>query len=133
VTKELVIAWSITMASYALGLPITTPLTYLSLFGVGAFIMRGAACTINDICDRELDKGVGESPPQSPCTHDRKPSCTPMWCSVLTGGWTLILVVERTKTRPIANGDVTVPQAVGFLGLQVGAGLGILTQSNWYR
>ena len=51
------------MASYALGLPITTPLTYLSLFGVGAFVMRGAGCTINDMWDRNLDKGVGESLP----------------------------------------------------------------------
>ena len=51
------------MASYALNLPITIPLTYLSLFGVGAFVMRGAGCTINDMWDRNLDKGVGESPP----------------------------------------------------------------------
>ena len=56
------IAWSITMASYALNLPITTPLTYLGLFGVGALVMRGAGCTINDMWDRNLDKGVGESP-----------------------------------------------------------------------
>jgi len=53
------------MASYALNLPITTPLTYLTLFGVGAFVMRGAGCTINDMWDRNLDKGVGEIfPPQ---------------------------------------------------------------------
>ena len=56
-----VVAWSITMASYALHLPITTPLTYLTLFGIGAFVMRGAGCTINDMWDRNLDKGVGES------------------------------------------------------------------------
>jgi len=54
------------MASYGLSLPITTPLTYLSLFGVSAFVMRGAACTINDIFDRDLDKGVGESLPARP-------------------------------------------------------------------
>lgn len=54
------------MASYALHLPITTPLTYLTLFGVGAFIMRGAGCTINDMWDRNLDKGVGKSSPRLP-------------------------------------------------------------------
>ena len=53
-------AWSITMASYALQMPWTTPLTYLSLFGVGALVMRGAGCTINDLWDRKLDKAVGE-------------------------------------------------------------------------
>ena len=53
------LAWSITMASYALQTPISTPLTYLGLFGTGALIMRGAGCTINDMWDRNLDKSVG--------------------------------------------------------------------------
>jgi hypothetical protein len=53
-------AWSITMASYALHLPYTAPLTYLTIFGVGALVMRGAGCTINDMWDRKLDKNVGE-------------------------------------------------------------------------
>ena len=30
----------------------------LGLFGVGAVIMRGAGCTINDLWDRNLDKNV---------------------------------------------------------------------------
>ncbi|KAH9899726.1 4-hydroxybenzoate polyprenyl transferase [Cubamyces lactineus] len=90
-------AWSITMASYALEAPLTTPLTYISLFGLGALIMRGAGCTINDMWDRNLDKGV-----------------------------------ERTKTRPLAAGEITPKQAFAFLGLQLTAGLGVLTQLNWY-
>lgn len=48
------------MASFALDTPITTPLTYLGLFGVGALIMRGAGCTINDMWDKNLDKAVGK-------------------------------------------------------------------------
>ncbi|OAX42936.1 4-hydroxybenzoate polyprenyl transferase [Rhizopogon vinicolor AM-OR11-026] len=51
-------AWSITMASYALEAPVTTPLTYLGLFGLGAMVMRGAGCTINDMWDKNLDKAV---------------------------------------------------------------------------
>ncbi|KAL1944304.1 hypothetical protein VTO73DRAFT_3489 [Trametes versicolor] len=90
-------AWSITMASYALQTPLTTPLTYISLFGLGALVMRGAGCTINDMWDKDLDKGV-----------------------------------ERTKTRPLAAGDITPTQAFAFLGLQLTAGLGVLTQLNWY-
>ncbi|KAF8211259.1 4-hydroxybenzoate polyprenyl transferase [Mycena galopus ATCC 62051] len=54
-------AWSITMASYALQLPFTTPLTYISLFGVGAIVMRGAGCIINDMWDRDLDKAVART------------------------------------------------------------------------
>ncbi|KNZ73832.1 Para-hydroxybenzoate--polyprenyltransferase, mitochondrial [Termitomyces sp. J132] len=57
-THTLSPAWSITMASYALQLPYTTPLTYIGLFGLGAVVMRGAGCTINDMWDKNLDKAV---------------------------------------------------------------------------
>jgi len=57
-------AWSITMASYALNAPPSVPLIYTSLFGLGALVMRGAGCTINDMWDRNLDKAVGVS-----CSH----------------------------------------------------------------
>jgi 4-hydroxybenzoate polyprenyltransferase len=40
--------------------------------------------------------------------------------------------VERTKIRPIAAGVITPKQAIGFLGLQLTAGLGILVQLNTY-
>lgn len=33
-------------------------LKLLVLFGIGAFIMRGAGCTINDMWDRDIDKMV---------------------------------------------------------------------------
>ncbi|KAK6907171.1 4-hydroxybenzoate polyprenyl transferase [Kwoniella mangroviensis CBS 8886] len=89
--------WSITMASTLLHLPITTPLFYISLFGLGALIMRGAGCTINDMWDAKMDAKV-----------------------------------DRTKSRPLASGDVTQFQALSFLGLQLSAGLAVLTQLNWY-
>lgn len=54
-------AWSITMASTVHHLPITTPLFYMGLFGVGAVVMRGAGCTINDMWDEKFDRAVGES------------------------------------------------------------------------
>ena len=40
--------------------------------------------------------------------------------------------VERTRWRPLANGDVTPFQALVFLGAQLSAGLAVLTQLNWY-
>lgn len=52
---------------------------------------------------------------------------------ILVGNYVLLRAVERTKTRPMANGDVSIPQAVGFLGLQLSLGLAVLTQLNWYR
>lgn len=58
---DVCLAWSITMASYSLNLPPEVPLKYITLFGIGALVMRGAGCTINDMWDRNLDKAVGES------------------------------------------------------------------------
>lgn len=35
-------------------------LKMLGLFGLGALIMRGAGCTINDMWDRDIDAKVSE-------------------------------------------------------------------------
>ncbi|KAL0533153.1 hypothetical protein IC582_030368 [Cucumis melo] len=40
--------------------------------------------------------------------------------------------VERTKLRPVASGQLTQPQGISFLGLQLFLGLGILLQLNNY-
>src|SRR3954449_8743447 len=70
------------------------PLT-IALFFIGAFAMRGAGCTWNDITDRDLDARV-----------------------------------ERTRSRPIPAGQVSVAQAFAFLVLQALVGLAVLVQFN---
>lgn len=65
------------------------------LFFIGAFVMRGAGCTWNDITDRNLDTKV-----------------------------------ERTRSRPIPAGQVSVTQALVFLVLQALVGLVVLLQFN---
>src|SRR5467141_460958 len=70
-------------------------LWHLVLFFVGAFAMRGAGCTWNDIVDRDLDARV-----------------------------------ERTRSRPIPSGQVTVASAAAFLLLQALVGLAVLLQFN---
>ena len=67
----------------------------IALFFVGAFVMRGAGCTWNDITDRDLDA-----------------------------------LVERTRSRPIPAGQVSVPQAMAFLVVQALIGLTVLLQFN---
>ncbi len=67
----------------------------VALFFVGAFAMRGAGCTWNDITDRDLDAKV-----------------------------------ERTRSRPIPAGQVSVPQALAFLVAQALIGLLVLLQFN---
>src|SRR5207253_10918196 len=68
------------------------PLVIL-LFLIGAFVMRGAGCTWNDITDRDLDAKV-----------------------------------ERTRSRPIPAGQVSVTQALIFLVAQALIGLVVLLQ-----
>ncbi len=51
--------WAIAFASSN---PLTTDFAALFvLFGVGAVVMRGAGCTYNDICDRDLDALVART------------------------------------------------------------------------
>lgn len=52
--------WSQTLAEVSLGLPYPN-LWYLALFLLGAFVMRGAGCTYNDIVDREYDARVART------------------------------------------------------------------------
>ncbi|AXT36049.1 4-hydroxybenzoate octaprenyltransferase [Phaeobacter sp. LSS9] len=61
----------------------------------GAWLMRGAGCTWNDITDRNFDGQV-----------------------------------ERTRSRPIPSGQVTVTGAVVWMGLQALISLGILLSFN---
>jgi len=86
--------WSAALAAGVAGDIGRLPLTIV-LFFVGAFVMRGAGCTWNDITDCDLDA-----------------------------------LVERTRSRPIPAGQVSVPQAVTFLVLQALIGLAVLLQFN---
>jgi 4-hydroxybenzoate polyprenyltransferase len=68
---------------------------HVVLFFIGAFAMRGAGCTWNDLVDRDLDGKV-----------------------------------ERTRSRPIPSGQVTVSQATAFMVAQALIGLVVLLQFN---
>jgi 4-hydroxybenzoate polyprenyltransferase len=70
-------------------------LGHIVLFFIGAFAMRGAGCTWNDIVDRDLDAAV-----------------------------------ERTRSRPIPSGQVSLARAVLFLVLQALAGFAVLITFN---
>ena len=52
--------WSQTLAEVSTGQSYPN-LWYLALFCVGAFVMRGAGCTYNDIVDREYDARVART------------------------------------------------------------------------
>lgn len=86
--------WSAALAAGVEGDIGQLPLV-LVLFFIGAFVMRGAGCTWNDITDRNLDA-----------------------------------MVERTRSRPIPAGQVSVAQAAVFLVVQALIGLAVLLQFN---
>jgi 4-hydroxybenzoate polyprenyltransferase len=86
--------WSAALAAGVAGDIRQLPLV-IALFLIGAFVMRGAGCTWNDITDRDLDA-----------------------------------LVERTRSRPIPAGQVSVPQAFAFLVVQALVGLAVLLQFN---
>lgn len=50
--------WSIALATPSGSFP---SVKYLALFGIGAFVMRGAGCTINDFWDRDIDGKVART------------------------------------------------------------------------
>jgi 4-hydroxybenzoate polyprenyltransferase len=52
--------WSAALAAVAAGKPYPDP-WHLALFFIGAFVMRGAGCTWNDILDRDLDAKVART------------------------------------------------------------------------
>jgi len=86
--------WSVALAAVAAREQLPN-IWYLVLLFIGAFAMRGAGCTWNDVVDRDIDARV-----------------------------------ERTRSRPLPSGQVTLAQAVGFMVLQALIGLAVLLQFN---
>jgi 4-hydroxybenzoate polyprenyltransferase len=88
--------WSAGLAAIAAHQALPS-LWHLLLFFIGAFAMRGAGCTWNDIVDRDLDASV-----------------------------------ERTRSRPIPSGQVSVGQAGLFLVLLALIGFAVLITFNGF-
>src|ERR1700733_2903849 len=87
--------WSSALA--AIAAQSTPSVVQIALFFVGAFAMRGAGCTYNDIVDRDLDASV-----------------------------------ERTRSRPIPSGQVSVFSAGFFLVAQALIGFAVLLSFNGF-
>lgn len=87
--------WGLVLAMLSDGNPRWEDLWIASGCAIGAFLMRGAGCTWNDITDRKFDGQV-----------------------------------ERTRSRPIPSGQVSVRQAVIWMGLQCLLALAILLSFN---
>jgi 4-hydroxybenzoate polyprenyltransferase len=84
--------WSIALAA-----PFWRGVWLSLLFALGAVIMRGAGCVVNDILDRKYDRAVA-----------------------------------RTASRPLASGEISLLQAMLFLGALLIVGLAILATFNHF-
>ena len=86
--------WGVLLAAAATGWR-TEDFWIIAGCALGAWLMRGAGCTWNDITDRDIDAKVA-----------------------------------RTRSRPIPSGQVTVPQATGWMILQALLAFAILLTFN---
>ena len=75
--------WGLMLGILSDGRPVVGDLWIFIGCGIGAFLMRGAGCTWNDIADRDIDR-----------------------------------VVERTRSRPIPKGQVSLRQAIIWMLVQ---------------
>ncbi|MGR3760516.1 4-hydroxybenzoate octaprenyltransferase [Roseobacteraceae bacterium NS-SX3] len=87
--------WGLTLAMLADQSPRWEDLWIFAACGAGAWLMRGAGCTWNDITDRNFDGAV-----------------------------------ERTRSRPIPSGQVTVKGAVAWMAVQALVAFAILLTFN---
>lgn len=53
--------WGLALAIAATGAPTLRDLWIAAACGIGAFLMRGAGCTWNDLTDRDIDAGVART------------------------------------------------------------------------
>jgi len=117
------------------------------LFGLGAFVMRGAGCTINDLWDRSIDKQVSRTQQRPLASGAISPTHAIAWLalqlsiglaillqlnmySILLGASSLSLVIIYPLMKRITHW----PQLVLGLAFNWGALLGssaILGQTDW--
>jgi 4-hydroxybenzoate polyprenyltransferase len=87
--------WGIVLGANGAQGMVLSDIRLMVLFLIGAMIMRGAGCVINDLWDRDLDKQV-----------------------------------ERTKSRPLASGQIPIYKAAIFLGYLLFCGFIILLMTS---
>ncbi|KAJ7777622.1 UbiA prenyltransferase family-domain-containing protein [Mycena maculata] len=51
-------AWGVGMAAYSKDLPMESFITHTVMFALGSTVLHAAACVLNDICDRHIDRKV---------------------------------------------------------------------------
>jgi 4-hydroxybenzoate polyprenyltransferase len=87
--------WSLALAELSLGRPYPN-LWYVLLFAIGAFVMRAAGCTWNDIVDRDFDASV-ERTANRPIASGQVTALQALWFAVALSliGFLVLLQFDR--------------------------------------
>lgn len=110
---------------------------YMVLFGIGAVLMRGAGCVINDLWDRDFDRQVARTRTRPLAAGDLSPRAALLFLLVLLAVSFLILLFFNRLTvaigvaslipvilYPLAKRVTWYPQAVLGLTFNMGALMG---------
>lgn len=85
------------MAARAVALPLPIFAAKLAVFALGSFLLHSAACVLNDICDIEFDRQVGEQ-----CNIELLDMTSTKYVA------NPLFLAERTRDRPLPAGVVSV-------------------------
>jgi len=102
-------AWSIALAAPAGALPDGR---LLALFGVGAFVMRGAGCTVNDLWDRDVDGRVERTRGRPLATGAATPAEAVAFLGAQLGVG--LAVLAQLEPDAVALGACSVPLVLAY-------------------
>lgn len=129
--------WGLALGWQAERPPALHMLWLAALFGIGALVMRGAGCTVNDLMDRDLDRRVARTATRPIASGAVTPRQAVVFLAVLlTLGLAILLQLNRFSwalgtavlllvfSYPLAKRVTDWPQAVLGLTFNWGALLG---------
>ncbi len=129
--------WGLAMGWQAARPPAEEMLRLVALFGIGAIVMRGAGCTVNDLLDRDLDRRVARTATRPIASGEVTPRQALLFLAAQLAvglaillqlnqvSWLLgVLVLGLVFSYPLAKRVTDWPQAVLGLTFNWGALLG---------
>ncbi|KAF7366875.1 4-hydroxybenzoate polyprenyl transferase [Mycena sanguinolenta] len=90
-------AWGLTMAAYSNRLSLHNLMIQTVMFALGSTLLHSAACVLNDICDRDIDRKVERTKNRPLATGTISVAGATVWLLVLTfSSLALLATANRT-------------------------------------
>ncbi|KAJ7266402.1 UbiA prenyltransferase family-domain-containing protein [Mycena haematopus] len=90
-------AWGLTMAAYSIRLPLHHLMVQTAMFALGSTLLHSAACVLNDICDRDIDRKVERTKNRPLATGVISVAGATVWLLLLTfSSVALLATANRT-------------------------------------